>query len=68
MEDTAMTKKIYMQPTIKLDELDMEGQLLANSVQTTGLGDDNLGYDKKGGNQGNAWSRGRSVWDDDEEE
>ena len=65
-----MTKKVYMQPTIKLDELDMEGQLLANSVQTTGLGDDNLGYDKNGGNQGNAWSRrrGNSVWDDEEEE
>ena len=68
MEDTAMTKKTYMQPAMTVTDFDLKVQILTSSVQTTGLGDDNLGYDKKGGNQGNAWSRGRSVWDDDEEE
>ena len=63
-----MTKKTYMQPAMTVTDVDLKVQILTSSVQTTGLGDDNLGYDKKGGNQGNAWSRGRSVWDEDEEE
>ena len=62
-----MTKKTYMQPTIKLDELDMEEQLLAYSVTTNGLGEDDLGYDDNGGYQGSAWRRGNSGWDGDEE-
>ena len=62
-----MTKKTYMQPTIKLDELDMEEQLLAYSVKANGLGEDDLGYDEIGGNQGSAWSRSNSGWDGDEE-
>ena len=37
-----MTKKEYMKPVTEFDELDMDEQLLAYSVTTTGLDDENL--------------------------
>ena len=62
-----MTKKLYMQPVMAVLEADTEQQILAYSVHTSGLGDDELGYDANGGNQGEAWVRGngRVNWDDD---
>ena len=49
-----MRKKVYMKPAIEFDELDMEEQLLAYSVTTTGLDDDNLTQDDASGD----------TWDD----
>jgi hypothetical protein len=62
-----MTKKVYMQPVMAVLEADTEQQILVSSVQTSGLGDDNLGYNDGGGNQSEAWVRGngRVNWDDD---
>ena len=60
-----MTKKVYMKPVIELDELDMNEQLLAYSVTTSGLGDnDELIQDEKdltGDSWADALSR-REAW------
>ena len=65
-----MTKKVYMQPAIALDEFDMEEQLLAYSVTTTGLGEtgsDNLVQDETPGDSwGEGMSRRGNAWGDDE--
>ena len=37
-----MKKKEYLQPAMEILEADLDQQLLAYSVQTDGLGDDNL--------------------------
>ena len=37
-----------------------------SQTKTEGLDSKGLLYEKSGGNQGNAWSRGNSGWDDDE--
>lgn len=62
-----MTKKLYMQPVMAVLEADTEQQILAYSVHTSGLGDDELGYDDQGGDQGDAWVKGNDGvnWDDD---
>ena len=64
MEDTTMTKKEYLQPTMKVVRINSHVIMLTNSVNTnlTGLRGGNTS-----GNQGNAWSRGGSDWDDEEE-
>lgn len=50
-----MTKKKYIQPDINVVILHQQHQLLnASSVETSGL-DTGLGYDKNGGDQGDAW-------------
>ena len=62
-----MTKKDYIQPVMKVVRIKTQAHLLIMSdTSTQGLGGDNLEFDKKGGNQGNAWSRGNSGWDDEE--
>ena len=64
-----MTKKDYLKPAMTVSEIDMNIQILAGSVQTTGLDGDDLTQD---GTPGNSWNEGmsrrRNVWDDDEEE
>ena len=68
MEDTTMTKKTYMQPTTNVVKI-QHSKMLCSSLHTSGLGDNGLGYDQNGGNQGNAWSRkNNDVWDEEEEE
>ena len=65
-----MTKKVYMQPAIALDEFDMAEQLLAYSVTTTGLGEtdsDNLVQDETSGNTWDDAMSRKNVWDGDEE-
>ncbi|MBQ9671931.1 MAG: hypothetical protein IJV34_03645 [Prevotella sp.] len=64
-----MIKKDYMKPTVKEVKI-LQAQMLCGSptdVTTNGL-DDDLGYDKNGGDQGGAWARRRKNWDDDSEE
>ena len=64
-----MNKKAYQQPTMNVVKLQHKSHILVNSVQTKGLGSESLGYDRNGGDQGDAWSRDhRSVWDDEEED
>ena len=60
-----MTKKVYMQPTIALDEFDMSEQLLANSVTVTGLGENESieKVDDTGDTWGDALSR-RGAWEE----
>ena len=64
-----MTKKVYLQPAIKFEELEAAEQLLAYSLHTSGLGDgEELTQDDTSGNAwDNAMSR-RNAWNDDEEE
>ena len=64
-----MIKKEYMKPAMRVVKLHTTQMIAVSQISTNGLGGDNLDYDKNGGNQGNAWSRGRrNVWDDEEEE
>ena len=49
-----MTKKEYQKPTMEVMETDIEQQILAGSVTTNGLGDDDLTEDETPGN----------TWDD----
>ena len=61
-----MTKKDYQKPVIEFDELDISEELLAYSVQSTGLGEgEELTQDET---PGNAWDEamGRgSIWDEE---
>ena len=59
-----MTKKDYMQPTTKVVRINSNIHLLGNSVGTNLEG---LRGGNTSGNQGAAWSRGGSGWDDDED-
>ena len=64
-----MTKKEYMKPVIELDEFDMEEELLAYSVTSTGLGDnteDNL-KQVEGETSGDSWNDAlsrRGAWEE----
>ena len=61
-----MIKKEYQKPTMKVSEIDLNVQLLVNSVQTAGLNED-LNYNGGSGNmEEGAMSRG-SIWGGDEE-
>jgi hypothetical protein len=62
-----MIKKEYMQPAMKVVKIQHSQMLCISDANAAGLGGDGLGYDKNGGNQGNAWSRGSNGWDDDED-
>ncbi len=64
-----MIKKDYMKPTMTVVKIQHSQMLCISDAKANGLGSDGLGYDKNGGDQGNAWSRRRanSVWDDEEE-
>ena len=61
-----MIKKDYMKPAMRVVKIQYKSHILVNSVQTEGL--EGLGYDRNGGDQGDAWSRQRTVWDEEEEE
>ena len=63
MDDTTMTKKDYMQPTTKVVRINSNTHLLGNSVGTNLEG---LRGGNTSGNQGAAWSRGGSDWDDED--
>ena len=64
-----LPKQEYLKPAINVEKL-MQMQMLCGSLTdatTTGLDDENLGYDENGGDQGSAWARKRNgVWDDEE--
>ena len=67
MENSIMTKKDYIQPTMKVVRIKTQALLVGiSNTSTQGLDSKGLEFDKKGGNQGNAWSRGNSGWDDEE--
>ena len=60
-----MTKKVYLKPAIEVNSLDMNEQIMAGSVQTTGLGDNNLTEDTSSGDAwGDAMGRSNDAWDD----
>lgn len=61
-----MTKKDYMKPELQVMLIQHQCQILAVSVQTTGLGDElsKDGEDPTGNAWDDALSR-RSVWDDE---
>ena len=63
-----MTKKEYLKPVMTVSEIDLHVQILAGSVQTTGLGDDPLELGGTGDSWNDAMSRRHNVWFDDEEE
>lgn len=63
-----MRKKEYMKPELQVTQIHTI-QMLATSVQTTGLGDE-LSQDENDPN-GDAWNEGmsrrnRNVWEDEE--
>jgi hypothetical protein len=63
-----MTKKDYLKPAMTVTDIDLNEQILAGSVLTTGLGGDNLTQDGSGDSWGEALSRGSNVWFDEAEE
>jgi RES domain-containing protein len=63
-----MTKKEYQKPAMLVMEAHVKQQILAASVQTTGLGDELTQDDTPGDSWSDAMSRQHSAWDDDEEE
>ena len=63
-----MTKKEYQKPAMLVMEADVKQQILAASVQTTGLGDELTQDDTPGDSWDDAMSRRHTVWDEDEEE
>ena len=63
-----MTKKGYQKPAMLVMEADVKQQILAASVQTTGLGDELTQDDTPGDSWDDAMSRRHTVWDEDEEE
>jgi len=65
-----MTKKAYLKPVMTVTEIDLHVQILAGSVQTTGLDGEDLTEDET---SGDAWNdamsrrrRNRTVWEDEE--
>ena len=65
-----MTKKAYLKPVMTVTEIDLHVQILAGSVQTTGLDGEDLTDDET---PGDAWNdamsrrrRNRTVWEDEE--
>jgi len=64
-----MTKKEYMQPATEVMNIDLHVQILAGSVETSGLDNDELiGDDTPGDSWNEAMSRRHrhNVWDDEE--
>ena len=61
MEDLAMRKKKYVQPTIEVVKIQLAGMLAVSGTNTQGLGDDNLIYDENGGDPGNVLSNGLDL-------
>ena len=64
-----MTKKEYQKPAIEVTGFDLNGQILVNSVGTTGLGSNNLDLDGSGNSWKDAMSRRyNNIWDDETED
>ena len=65
-----LPKQEYLKPAMEVNDLDLHVQILAGSVQTTGLDGEDLTEDKTPGDAWNdAMSRRRNgVWDDEEED
>ena len=64
-----MTKKDYLKPAMTVTDIDLHVQILAGSVQTTGLDGEDLTQDETPGdswNEGMSRRRNRNVWDDEE--
>lgn len=59
-----MTKKLYMKPVIQAMGIMEESELLAFSVLTTELGDDNLSYDETSGDSWTDAKSRRDIWVD----
>lgn len=55
MEDIIMIKKDYLKPAMRVLKMQHRHNLLLNSVETQGLGERSLKYDKDGGDQRDAW-------------
>ena len=55
MEDTTMTKKEYLKPVMEVIEADIEQQILAYSVQTSGLDEDLTLPDGEEPKSGSVW-------------
>jgi hypothetical protein len=66
MEDTAMIKKNYMQPTIQVVKIQTAGMLAISGTQTEGLGGDNMDYDENGEDPGDAMGREMEDFVDEE--
>ena len=63
-----MIKKEYMNPEVKAMGILEESELLAYSVKSSGLGDDELSQDDTSGNSwDDAMGRHQGVWDEDED-
>jgi hypothetical protein len=63
-----MTKKYYLQPEIEVMEPEMEQELLAYSVTSTGLDDENLSIPENN-TSGDSWNDALSrqgAWDEGE--
>ena len=63
-----LPKQEYQKPVMEVIEADIEQQILAGSMQTTGLGEGLTQDDTPGASWNDAMSRGNGGWDDDEEE
>ena len=61
-----LPKQVYLKPEIRVCECDMEEQLLAFTVGTSGLDDDNLQKDGSGNSWDDAMGRRNNAWGDDE--
>jgi hypothetical protein len=61
MEDLAMRKKNYVQPTIEVVKIQLAGMLAVSGTNTQGLDGDNLIYDENGGDPGNVLSNGLDL-------
>ena len=58
-----MTKKEYMKPTMTVNEVDLDIQILAGSADAYGMKETLI----DDGEVDVAWSRGNNGWDDGEE-
>ena len=66
-----MTKKEYMKPEIQDMGILEESDLLAYSVQSSGLGDGEELSQDENNPSGNSWDEAmgcRSIWDEEDEE
>ena len=71
MEGTTMTKQDYQKPAMTVIELNMRQQMLAGSVQTTGLSGEELELDLNeptGDSWDDAMSRNLEEFEDFEDE
>ena len=61
-----LPKQEYQKPVMEVIEADIEQQILAGSMQTTGLGEGLTQDDTPGDSWNDAMSRGNGGWDDEE--